>query len=270
MRQASCVHSRGQSRKPLNSRQKDRTVRNRSQAPSDGHPGPIVGPRKVRWGRTLVLSLGWAACAALPLLIFLGLSRAGVEFHGVFTVIALPTLAYAVPAIPFAMVADHLPAPLRLPVAGLWCALAWTGWIHLGRSGRLGIVPLVVVPVLVALGAAVVTPGYLGAQEKARNAACDQAYAAPWEILTAELVASRRSGSASPICGARTSEALVSCFLARQQDASNPLNRRSSMYAASAPEPCQVELVPRGPNRIEIRQQPVPGARTRTYSIAVE
>ncbi|MFN7953799.1 MAG: hypothetical protein U0610_18875 [bacterium] len=244
-------------------------ARIREAASSDGHPGPMRGPGEVRWRRSAVLSLAGAGCAALPLAILGGFILAGARPPDALPVILLPTIVYALPALPLVSIGDTLPSAFATPLAAVWCWIAWTGWIHLGRSGRLGIVPLVVVPVLVALAFAVMTPGFLGAREKARNAACDQAYRDPQDFLASELLAIR-AGSVSPICGVRSTDAVISCFLARHEAATNPLNERSPLYAASAREPCQVELVARGANRVEIRQQPAPHLAIRTYSITSE
>ena len=240
-----------------------------TEAAGGGHGGPIAGPASVPWRRTVVASVLWAGCAALPFAVFAPFLATGRQPPDALLVFFLLPIVYVVPGVPLVLGSDLVPAAARAPILIAWCFALWTGLIRLEQRGRIERWVLIGAPLLVGLAYAVMLPGYFGAKEKVQAGACDEAYGQPRDFLASEL-AGLRGGAPSPRCGAGDAEGVASCFLSDRSDALNPRNRTTPAYALNAETPCQVELRAVGPRRIEVRQQPIAGGVFRTYSIGVD
>lgn len=240
-----------------------------SAAERGGDRGPIGGPPPVPWRRTLVASVLWAGCAGLPFAVFAPFLATGRQPPDALLVFFLLPIIYVVPGVPLVLGSDLVPAGARVPILIAWSFALWTGLIRLEQRGRIEQWVLIGAPLFVGLAFAVMLPGYLGAKEKFRTGACDEAYSQPRDFLDAEL-AGLRGGGPSPRCGAGDAEGVANCFLNDRKEALNPRNRTTPAYAPHAETPCQVELRAVSPTRIEVRQQPVTGGVLRTYSIGID
>ena len=128
------------------------------------------------------------------------------------------------------------------------------------------------VALIVGTFTAIALPQLLRERARAIDRTCDNIYVALNGENAGEVNDSREAiAMARQECGARTTDDLIACALARHQAEANPRNRRQRAFTSSHPDSCQVELTPLSTNGLTFTQFPRPGDRTpRTYSIRID
>lgn len=99
------------------------------------------------------------------------------------------------------------------------------------------------VALIVGTFTAIALPQLLRERARAIDRTCDNIYVALNGENAGEVNDSREAiAMARQECGARTTDDLIACALARHQAEANPRNRRQRAFTSSHPDSCQVQL----------------------------